>query len=92
MKKCKHKNITTTNVLMGGYYTPVGTVEEYDIVCKDCGEWLAHWSYGIITDFSKDGEKILSFKIPFYRKIFDYIKNKMQNRKIDIYNNQELPF
>lgn len=82
MKKCKHKNITTTNVLMGGYYTPVGTVEEYDIICKDCGEYLAHWAYGAVMDLSKSGRKRLGYKYPIYRKILDYIKWRKQ-LKID---------
>lgn len=92
MKRCKHKNLVEKNMISGGYNIPLGTIEEYDIFCKDCGKWLAYWSYGSIVDISKERKRVLGFKIPIHRKIFDYIKNKIQNKKIDIYNNQELPF
>lgn len=92
LKKCKHKHEETRNEDIGGWNIPEGVTTEYDIYCKDCGQYLGHWAYG-----NTDLEYFLN-TANFYQKFKFYIKDKIQNRIYKKYmkkckdENNDLPF
>lgn len=98
MRKCKHKVHTTANVEIGGYNIPDGCTTEYDIVCKDCGEYLGHWAYGY-----SDLDYHLKYELKFFQRIKAIVKIKIHdilwgikvkrfNKKYNINDNNDLPF
>ena len=93
MKKCKHKYHETRNEEIGGYNIPDGVTTEYDIYCKDCGEKLGHWVYGLTDieyylNYELKGIKKLRAKFKYY--VLDSIKNYIINKKYK--NDNDLPF
>ncbi len=38
---CDSSNLKDTNYIKSNY-----GIEEYDVVCKDCGKVVGHWAYG----------------------------------------------
>lgn len=73
--KCKHKREESRNEEIGGYNIPDGCTTEYDIYCKDCGEYLGHWAYG-----NTDLEYFLK-TAGMFEKLKFYIKDKISLRK-----------
>ena len=91
MIKCKHKHEETKNEEIGGYNIPEGCTTEYDIYCKDCGEYLGHWAYG-----TTDLEYFLK-TASLFQKIKFYIKDKLITKRLkkkmkNIDENSDLPF
>lgn len=81
--KCKHKHHTTDNIISGGYNIPQGMIEEYDIICSDCGKLLGHWVYGsydidYMIKYELKGFKKLKVILDLYK---EKIKQKIKNRK-----------
>lgn len=81
MKKCNHKYThISENIISGGYNTPQGMIEEYDIVCSNCKEILGHWAYG-----SSDLDYMLKYEYKgiknWYKKI-GLLWNISKTRKI----------
>lgn len=92
MKKCKHKHHEQRNVIREDYYTV-----ECDIVCEDCGEYLAHWAYRTVDPeytlkYGLRGLKKLKAKFRYY--ILDQIKAYFTNKIDELFgkNNNDLPF
>lgn len=74
MKSCKHKcPHLQENVISGGYNTPQGMIEEFDVVCSNCNEILGHWAYG-----SFDVDYILKYELKGWKKIIANIKYKWE--------------
>ena len=95
--KCKHKRHKTANEIHGGDNEPDGIITEYDIVCEECGEYLAHWAYGTVDpkyylNYELTGLKKLKAKFRYY--IIDQIKAYFSNKIDELYhkNNNDLPF
>lgn len=77
MKGCKHKcPHLQENVISGGYNTPQGMIEEFDVVCSNCNEILGHWAYG-----SFDIDYMLKYELKGWRKIIANIKYKWERFK-----------
>lgn len=92
MSKCKHKHHEERNTIREDYHTV-----EYDIYCADCGEYLAHWAYGIVDieytlNYELKGIKKLKAKFRYY--IIDQIKAHFINKIDELCNknNNNLPF